>query len=70
MVIFNSHVSHYQRENPIRSHKTTIFLWFSYGNPPNAVCCTILYLSLSVQRRWHLFLWLDQHIDLVQEGAS
>ena len=31
MVIFHSHVSHYQRVNPIKSHKTSIFLWCSYG---------------------------------------
>ena len=23
----------YQKANPIKSHKTTIFLWFSYGFP-------------------------------------
>ena len=28
MVIFYSHVSHYQRVNPIKSHETTIFPWF------------------------------------------
>ena len=33
MVIFHSYVSHYQRINPIQSHKTIIFLWVSYGFP-------------------------------------
>ena len=36
MVIFR-YVSHYQRVNPIKSHKTTIFLWFSYGFPMKCV---------------------------------
>ena len=35
-VIFHCHVNVYQRGNPIKTplnhHKTTIFLWFSYGN--------------------------------------
>ena len=29
-IIFNSYVSHYQRVYPIKSHETTIFLWFSH----------------------------------------
>ena len=33
MAIFNSDVSHFQRVYPIKSHETTIFLWFSYGFP-------------------------------------
>ena len=33
MVIFHSYVGHYQRLNPMKSHETTIFLWFSYGFP-------------------------------------
>ena len=31
IAIFNSKVSVYQRVNPIKSHETSIFLWFSYG---------------------------------------
>ena len=30
-------VSHYQRVYPIKSHSTTIFLWFSYGFPSQTV---------------------------------
>ena len=33
MVIFHSYVTNYQRVNPMKSHETTIFLWFSYGFP-------------------------------------
>ena len=33
MVIFNSYVGHDQRVNPIKSHETTVFPWFSYGFP-------------------------------------
>ena len=33
MAIFNSYVTNYQRVYPIKSHKTTIFLWFSYSFP-------------------------------------
>ena len=32
-MIFHSYVSHNQRVNPIKSHSTTIFLWFFYGFP-------------------------------------
>ena len=32
MAISHSCVNHYQRVNPIKSHQTTIFLWFSQEN--------------------------------------
>ena len=32
-VTFHSYVNVYQRVNPLNSHQTTIFLWFSYGFP-------------------------------------
>ena len=36
-IIYHGYLSHYQRENPIKSdlndHFLTVFLWFSYGFP-------------------------------------
>ena len=31
--MLHSYVIHDQRVNPIKSHETTMFLWFSYGLP-------------------------------------
>ena len=36
MAMFNSYGSHNQRVYPIKSHETIIFLWFSYGFPPDS----------------------------------
>ena len=36
ITVFHSYVRHYQRVNPIKSHQTTIFPWFSYGFPVNS----------------------------------
>ena len=33
MEIFQPAMLDYQSVNPIKSHETTIFLWFSYGSP-------------------------------------
>ena len=33
MAMFNSYASHHQRVNHLKSHQTTIFLWFSYDFP-------------------------------------
>ena len=51
MVIFHSYVNVYQRVNLIKSHETTIFLWFSHfhcakKNKPS--CCSSWPINLQV----------------------
>ena len=40
MVIFQFVILNYQRVSSIKSHKTTIFLWFSYGFPMVLLWCS------------------------------
>ena len=49
MAMFNSYVSHYHKVYPIKSHETTIFLWFSYDFPMVFQWLTRLYVAASKQ---------------------
>ena len=47
----------YQRVDPIKSHETTIFLWFSYGFP--MVFLMLVIYQLDLHSAWlHLSAWL------------
>ena len=58
VVFFHRHVNVYQRIHPIKSHSTTIFLWFSYGfmeahhqQPPSPRDTHLLKISSRSSRR-------------------
>ena len=64
MVIFNSYVTNDQRVNPIKSHKTTIFPWFSHGFLKQRPHCDRA-LEIMV-----FFLGNDPQITLIQVSGS
>ena len=65
MAIFNSYVSHYQRVYPIKSHWTTIFLWFSYGFPVEVILSIQLFISTNPT--WNLSIDKSTCINLFEQ---